>query len=81
MITLRKDKDFIDLLRGKRISPGNETDILQSKLATTIPDGGEVRNGHTNGRSQVLVFISVSTHDRLKQFFIHETTPPCRRTC
>lgn len=70
-LPLRKDKDFIDLLRGKGIPPGNKTDILQSELTTTIPDGGEVRNRHTNGRSQVLIFISMSTHDRLKQFFIH----------
>lgn len=73
-LPLRKDKYFIDLLRGKRISPGNQTDILQTKLTTTIPDSGEIGNGHTNGSRQIFILVTMSTHNRLKQFFIHSDT-------
>lgn len=59
----REDKDIIDLLSRQRIAGSNQTDILQTKFAPAIPNGGEVGNGHTNGRSQVLVFIAMSTHD------------------
>lgn len=69
-LPLRKNKDFIDLFRGKGIPQRNEPDIFQSELTTTIPDGGEIRHGHTNSRSQIFIFIPVSTHDRFKHLFI-----------
>jgi hypothetical protein len=62
----REDKDIIDLLSRQRISGSNHSDILQPELTPAIPNGGEVRNGHTDGHSQVLIFIAMSTHDRLK---------------
>lgn len=69
----REDKDIIDLLSRQRIAGSNQTDILQTKFAPAIPDGGEVGNGHTNGRSQVLVFIAMSTHDLFQSISIHQT--------
>lgn len=69
----REDKDIIDLLSRQRIAGSNQTDILQTKFAPAIPNGGEVGNGHTNGRSQVLVFIAMSTHDLFQSISIHQT--------
>lgn len=69
----REDKDIIDLLSRQGIPGSNHSDILQPELTPAIPDGGEVRNGHTNGRSQILALVAMSTHNLIQSVSIHQT--------
>jgi hypothetical protein len=73
MLPSREDKDIIDLLSRQGIPGSNYSDILQPELTPAIPDGGEVRNGHTNGRSQILALVAMSTHNLIQSVSIHQT--------